>query len=371
MSVPNGQSAGNEPADVEEMCRTIQARIRSMEQRELSQMRQGGILQRKVEALEKELLEVQRQREAQEEEASRRLEVEKKAQSSVSEGRFREEANALEAELEQFMNAAKAREEELDRNAREAQAKRRQVESDIAYWRHSGQVMLRENEKAERTAAAAVEAQEAEDEAAVVSAECEQITAEMTALHLSCESLFEQLSDMQRLATSAKMEETTLLGKISELEATVARAETGVKQAQERAAAARQQEEVLMAEVVAIQARGDQETRIASQSAPGTNPEELNYLRRKLAEHQAQVDKLQLETQRLQDALKRHANLPHKEPAGASKDAAVGSDADPFSEMVSWFSMLLFKSVLVRRFFCVHLVVLYSWMLFLLWWMSS
>lgn len=373
-----GSSSGNaaqaDPADIEEMCRSIQARVRAFEQRELSQMRQGAILQRKLDTAEKELQEAERRRRSEDEEAVRRREEQRREQSSASEEKFLEETKALEAELHRGMEASRKREEELERSAREAQTKRRKLEADIAYWRHSGQLLLRESEAESPDGGARDTTTEAvgDEETQRLSAECEQMAAEIEAVQGSCQAMSEQLNEVQRLASSSRLEDTRLQARGAELEAAIARAESNARQAQERAVAAQQQEQALLAEIEAMQARIEQEARTSSHHVvSGASPEEVNHLKRKLADHQRTMDKLQLERTRLQEALRRHADLPHREAAGAGKELAVGGDADPFSEFVSWLAMLLFKSVLVRRFFCVHLGVLYSWILFLLWWMST
>lgn len=358
--------------DVEELCQSIQAKVKSFEQRELSQMRQGAVLQRKLDDKVKEVEALRKQRGAEQEQAVRRLEEQRQVKTSANEDKFLEETQALQTDLQQRMEASRDRLAALDCSAVESQARRRKLEADISYWRESGQLLNAYDENPGRGAQAAAGDPGSGEEVAVLSAECDQVVAEMEALRCSCESLSDQLSEVQRFATSARSEEMRLRGRSAELEATIARAESGARQAQERAAASCQKEQALLADTQAIRARMEQEQRrIAGQSSPGASPEEVSYLRRKAEEQQRQMEKLQLERTRLQEALRRHADLPHREAAGAAKDVAVGEQADPFSEMVSWFAMLLFKSVLVRRFFCVHLAVLYSWLLFLLWWMSS
>merc|ERR1711972_195777 len=86
--------------------------------------------------------------------------------------------------------------------------------------------------------------------------------------------------------------------------------------------------------------------------------EEMRYLRRKVEERQKELDALQQERARLQGMLQRHTDIEaqHGDAGGAFGATETGNGPwKPLDEPMSRLVMLLFKSIFVRRFFCVHL----------------
>jgi len=89
-------------------------------------------------------------------------------------------------------------------------------------------------------------------------------------------------------------------------------------------------------------------------------------------ERKKQVASQQQERQRTWTALQTHAGLAafQKSNAAASdglEDGILGTVDSQVSKIIT----LLFKSVFARRIFIAHIMLLHSWLLFLLWWMST
>lgn len=263
------------------------------------------------------------------------------------------------------MEAASRRECELERAIREAQERHQRVEVDLTFWHRSGQELLRCAQDDGNAAA----------EAATESNRCiEQRAAEIEVLRRSCEDLEARLPEVQKIADATRLQEEQLRRRSEQLEGAVSRAETAAASARNRAADLLQQEVALCGERDAFAARVQQEVEAARrvvQAADGDG-DEARYMKRRIQDKEREVCALEVEHSRLHTALQRHAGLEggnHIDPG--MLEVVERGPCGPFDEIASWVAMQLFKSVLVRRAFCVHLAVLYSWILFLLWWMSN
>merc|ERR1719311_1009416 len=102
-----------------------------MEQREMSQMRQGAILQRKLDATEQQLREVRQRRDLHREEADRARLKKQQAEDLESDQRCKETARVLETELQQRLEVARHEAQTLEKSVRSAQAHRIQLQSDV------------------------------------------------------------------------------------------------------------------------------------------------------------------------------------------------------------------------------------------------
>merc|ERR1712232_625451 len=85
---------------------------------------------------------------------------------------------------------------------------------------------------------------------------------------------------------------------------------------------------------------------------------------------QRELTALRSQNSRLRASLAHHEDREGQKAATSATttnttlQSGVAKPLDAFDEFADWASMMLFKSLLVRRFFCVHLAVLYSWLLF-------
>lgn len=365
----------NHEVDQVELCQMLQAHARQLEQRELSQMRQAAILQRKLDTAEQQLRELQRERQRRQEAASQRASERRHAACSEGARRCEVAARELEAELQDRWAASERRREELEDSLNDARARRQQLEKDLEFWRICGQELLR---------CVHVEApMEVDDRAAVEARVAElqtrnlQVQAEIEALQRSCQVLEARVPEVTRLADSSRAQELELRLRNANLEAAITVAESSAATARQRAAVDRQRELTLHEEIRELSA--DRERVVASQKGCAVatgGGEELAYLKRKLQDRERDFGVLQRERERLQGLLHQYAGLDTQtsDPGStgtlnSSEDG--GGTLGPLSEVASWMAMALFKSALVRRAFCMHLAVLYSWLLFLLWYMSS
>lgn len=363
--------------DEEQLCQVLQAHARTLEQRELSQMRQGAVLQRKLDTAEQQLRELRQKRQVRREDAARRQQERQQAQTSETTRRSIQAARTLEAELNQRLEAAGQRAKELERSVEAAHSRHCQLEKDLSFWRSCGQQLLRRGQGGTPEAEGRATAAAASAEVAELRAKAVRLSAEAEALRQSCVDLSAQLPEVQRIADAARLQEAQLRSQNDALAETMAGIEAAAAKSREQAAAALRQEQVVHGETEALKARLDQERCAALQAAQqaGSSGEELAYLRKKLQERQQQVAALQLRGSQLQGMLQRHTGLEcqHSDTGGgvSMSEGGSGGLCRPLDEPASWFAMLLFKSIFVRRAFCVHLALLYSWLFFLLWYMSS
>ncbi|CAK9100992.1 unnamed protein product [Durusdinium trenchii] len=96
----------------------------------------------------------------------------------------------------------------------------------------------------------------------------------------------------------------------------------------------------------------------------GFGEEEIEYWRRKMQEKTAEVDRLGHEQKRLKALLLRSGSTDVAEYLSTRGCGML-------DETIGWFATSLFKSAFIRRAFCLHLFVLYTWIIFLLWWIST
>jgi len=170
------------------------------------------------------------------------------------------------------------------------------------------------------------------------------------------------------MADAARAEEARQLQKTQALEAAVQKAEAAALEARNRASLEWQREQALKDEARALEAQMQQERQQVAQQVSAGAGEEVTYLKRKKQERERELEQLQQEQTRLKAVLHRHTG-PREAQSNLRAEAGVSGTFAAFDNTVSHIVNQLFKSILVRRFFCVHLVVLYGWLFFLLWWM--
>jgi len=365
----------------------LQAHVRTLEQREISQMRQGAILQRKLDAAEQELRDRGQRRELEREQAVRARRRQREQRTSEGQRRCSEAARVLEAELLQRLEATRKDAAALERSVRGARAQRGQLEADLSFWRGCARELLREEEEAPvepAQPASPTVAPSAASRAAELRQNSERLSGEAAALRQSCADLGARVKEVERIAHAARCQEAQTRERGEALAASAARAMAAASEAQARAQERGSLAEALCAKTAAQEARLEQEPEDAASLAGGGAPsgsslgsdEEVAYLKRKIQERQREVNVLQEQKARLHAALQRHAG-PEARCSGGRRIAEAGLEAGDyrgccgaFDETVSRTVTLLFRSIFVRRVFCVHLFVLYGWLLFLLWWLS-
>eukprot|EP00927_Polykrikos_kofoidii_P085153 TRINITY_DN9179_c0_g1_i1.p1 TRINITY_DN9179_c0_g1~~TRINITY_DN9179_c0_g1_i1.p1 ORF type:complete len:420 (+),score=111.85 TRINITY_DN9179_c0_g1_i1:167-1426(+) len=408
-------------AEVEELCASLQAKTRSLEQREMSQMRQHTILQRKVDAAEQSCRECEQQR-TQARDAARKRRKEPLGASGNAGGggcadtpgfsdvarpavADKAAAQQLETELQKRLEEMAKEVAALEREVQAARSNRRQLEAMLSLdRRYAKELSAMQGDMTapvsifEEVASSDIVAADAAIDAKVAAAEerardkkamSSQLAKQTAALRDNCDAMRERLAEVERMAENTRFQEQQLRSRNDELAAhcTAAEtraAETVARRAEEerRLVAFREGLEHAQAEVARLQAPAvsfavqgpatgaerDVETGNGASSGGADRREELSYLRRKVEEREGTLCNLRSKNASLQAALRRHAST---EGAHRKKDEDVGDSlCGKFDETVSWMVMLLFKSILVRRFFIVHLALLYTWLFFILWWLS-
>jgi len=366
----------------EESIAKLQAQARALEQREISQMRQGAMLQRKYDAASEQLRERQKSREAVQQKSklilderrqeSERLQRERRqVQTSERDRRCKKAKDALEMELHGRLEVAGKNVAALERGIRSARTRRREFQTDLAYWRGCAQALLHDDAPSNRSTPpdAAVPAT-AEGRAAEVTERSEQLVSKTEALKQSRCSLDVRLVEVREMARTARSREVKLHAQNETLATAVSRAEASTTRAREEVAAERRREQEALLEAERAD-RAEQADRDLHELSPDADASvQTDHLRRKVAEQETRIRAIRTEQARLQAAVQRHAGVETK-PNSDVLESVEPNRCRAFDEFVSWVSTLLFRSILVRRFFCIHLVVLYSWLLFLLWYMGS
>lgn len=362
--------------DEDEVCEMLQGHVRSLEQREMSQMRQGAILQRKVDSAEESLRQARLERRRASEKAKRHNQERAAARSKTGKQRSDVAARTLEAELSDRLGATNRRREACDKSVKAAQLERGKLNSDLSFWRRCARELMRESKKLAEQSAPHVEPQGVETVVELES-RSKHLATQANSLRESCAVTGASLAEIEKIAEAAQQEERQLRTRNADLGAAAdaAKAETARIRLEAEAEAQRQRK--TQTEIADLQAQVDREKGLAISSGVGLpaarDSEELAYLQRKVEEREREVAHLRQEKGRLSNAVQRHAGLD----VGSSKvdkyglDSVVGGRCGALDDTVSKLVTLLFKSILMRRFFTVHLVVLYSWILFLLWWMSG
>mmetsp|Transcript_35465 Transcript_35465/g.101257 ORF Transcript_35465/g.101257 Transcript_35465/m.101257 type:complete len:344 (-) Transcript_35465:272-1303(-) len=339
MEEASDETCGDEQA----LCEVLQTQVRSLERQELTQMRQGAVLQRKFDALEQQLRDARQQHQARLSNAAQRSHKRREARSSESLRCLSHAARVLEAELQTRWDEAARREQELAQRVRRGGARRVELQGDLGLWRRCGRGLLRRARP--------------EPEPVLEDGPPQ---AEVEALRQGRLGLEQRLPELERITEAARQRQQQLYVQAEGLAASLCEAEAATLVARERQVSARRRESEL----------GGAELQVPPPAEESEPTEELGRLRRRLQEQQRELTALEQEGGRLRGLLERHAGLEAQHEAGPGvPESSQGCSA--FDEPVSWFAMLLFKSIFVRRGFCLHLAVLYSWLIFLLWYMSA
>ena len=327
----------------------LKGQIRSLEQHELSQMRQGAILQCKVEEAEMRHKELQRDLEA------RRAQVLQDQQEE--EMRREQEAMVhLEENLQKRLEELRVRELEVEQSMRSEQQRKTYLEEEVHYWRSCGQALVK------RAGGETAPPVERNKEASKHEAE---LTMEIKAMEVQGSELRLRIKEMERMVAMSRAQEVDLMTKNQTLQQSLALAQQAFAASQAKAASLQVELQKVEAVKPAVSPEAVEE---------GLSHDEVEYWRRlgflskpgrKKQEKTLEVDRLSREQQRLKALLLR---------SGATTDVSEylsTRGCGTLDETISWFATSLFKSAFICRAFCVHLFVLYSWNVFLLRGISS
>jgi len=269
-----------------------------------------------------------------------------------------------------------------------AQGKRGNLQTELDFWRRCGHELLQDSEReqslAEDTAASADRVKELRNDSS-------RLASEVAALRRSCSGLEKQIEEVEKIAHASVLEEAQVQQRCQALKLSIADVEAVASKSQEQAVAELQQEQIrfqilamrsrlsnwclltqaLRSEAVALEEQLLRDKQALAQRETSASIEEVTYLRRKFQEREKEVAQLQQEHNRLQSALHRHAGPAIQQREEPGLDSNYSGSWGAFDETVSKGVTMLFKSIFVRRLFCGHLFLLYSWLFFLLWWMSG
>eukprot|EP00450_Noctiluca_scintillans_P023315 CAMPEP_0194532662 /NCGR_PEP_ID=MMETSP0253-20130528/70284_1 /TAXON_ID=2966 /ORGANISM="Noctiluca scintillans" /LENGTH=428 /DNA_ID=CAMNT_0039378133 /DNA_START=118 /DNA_END=1405 /DNA_ORIENTATION=- len=334
------------------------AAARVLEQRELSQMRHHAILQRRLDATQEECRKLRQQHE------QRRLQ-----QSSEVSRRSQEEVSLLQVGLSKRLAESESRANALEHEVSEERARYVDLQNSISLWRDCAQKLVRLDQDANHATEPVVSHPEVSVRAAQFHAQCQEVAAETEVLRRSCGDFKDQFIEIEKLAVTARAQDDRLRRSNAELEKAIDRVEACALHTQREVASLKRRQEEVVAQTDVLRQRTDGEMRAMSFAGEVSCVEEVTYLRRKVQDNRHNVDDLMRERGRLNAALIRHT--PDTAPG-----AVPGLDDDrgcwgALDTQVSRMVTLLFKSVFARRLFCVHMLILYNWLVFVLWWMAT
>lgn len=320
-----------------EMAAALQAQIRNLEQAELSQMRQGAQLQLRLEAAQRQLQELAKAAEAQ-----------RQAQVEYLQAEEAEAVRSLQGELQLQLEALLRREKEAEALQRKEAARNQRLDEEVRYWKNCGLILRRK--------------QAGDLEVPRESEAGPQVAMEIEALRAQARELRMQIKEMERLAASGRAQEVDLIAKNQTMAHSISMAEAAAKASREKATSLRAElQEAKLSEDLP-QVSGSLRPEEVEE---GLGVEEVEYWRRKVEEKKAEVERATADQQRLRGMLRECA------PSLDVGEALATRGCGFLDETISWFALSLFKSALMRRAFCIHLLVLYSWIAFLLWWISG
>eukprot|EP00812_Abedinium_dasypus_P002891 NODE_1353_length_1167_cov_320.439748.p1 GENE.NODE_1353_length_1167_cov_320.439748~~NODE_1353_length_1167_cov_320.439748.p1 ORF type:complete len:307 (+),score=120.94 NODE_1353_length_1167_cov_320.439748:3-923(+) len=233
---------------------------------------------------------------------------------------------------------------------KEAEAPARTAENDLLFWRRCAQELLRDQEGASEAVL-------------VLERQSEQLVAETRASRLSCADLTARLAEVEKIAEAAREQRDEVRAHNAELEADVARAAADADEARAQAAAESKAQQALSKEVEAL----SQPVEPGGSACGGdVDEDDQVFFTRRVEERQREINVLTQERTRLEEALHRHSGHQVMITMADRAEAAKRSRLTTVDRTIASAVTLLFKSSLARRLFAAHLVLLYSWLFFLL-----
>lgn len=297
----------------------LKAEIRRLEQQQLAQMRQGAILQSKLEEAQRQ------QRELQQDLKARYAQVLKDQQEEQM--RREQEAMArLEEDLQKRLEELRTREVELEKSLRSEQTRKNDLDDEVHYWRSCGHALLK------RTGGQETEVLE---EAAKKEID---LQVEMKALEAQGSELRSRIKEVERMVALGRAQEVELVTKNQGLLHCVALAQQKQVASQTKAASLQVELQKVEAVKTAVSPEAIEE---------GSGQEEVEYWRRKKQDKALEVERLSHEERRLKALLLRSG-------AADVTEYLSTRGCGMLDESISWFATSLFKSAFIRRAFCVH-----------------
>ncbi|CAE7381871.1 SCUBE1 [Symbiodinium necroappetens] len=259
-----------------EMAAALQAQIRSLEQAELSQMRQGAQLQLRLEAAQRQLQEL-----AEGAEAQRQARVEHLQAEEV------QAARRLQGELQLQLEALLRREKEAEALQRKEAARTQRLDEEVRYWKNCGLILRRK--------------QAGDLEVPRESEAGPQVEMEIEALRAQAKELRIQIKEMERLAASGRAQEVDLIAKNQSMAHSISMAEAAAKASREKATSLRAELQEAKSSEELPQASGSLRPEEVEE---GLGVEEVEYWRRKVDEKKAEVERATADQQRLRGTLR-------------------------------------------------------------------
>lgn len=353
-----------ELGESEALCIQLQGRVKEMEQHEIGQMRQAAILQRKVEEAEKGLRELTHQLRAEQESLQEGAEKQLKEQLDAKTSSKEEKRRAVEKEFEDLLRQEKNQSVSIEQSLREARNAREKVRGSLTLWKDRAQRLLQKPDEGLEKLKDSQQVQ-----STLLREECNVLQNQRKQAQDTCTSLEQQLVDVRKIADSARQEDDALRLRAESLEESLGRVQASLKESQERQQAEEKLAQAANGDLQSLEAAYKQKMQWAQQSEISTGNEQISFLRRKATEKKAEVERLQCDKASLLKALQRHRAVGGADSRDVERISLVHSRAgmlDAIDKPLADITTILFKSIFVRRVFCVHLVVLYTWVLFLI-----
>jgi len=264
-----------------------------------------------------------------------------------------------------------------------ARAPRVRLESDTDWWRICAQELLASDPAASSSISSppGTAADTSDGPSVKIQADTARLVAQAVSLRTTCADLHARLPEVERVAAVAQQELDELQQSNQELARSSAHAEASSAEATQCTQNHLSSKASLLEEASSQRVALTNSIRVTAgvpvRAISVDDGTENKRLQRKVEEKQRELTALRSQNSRLRASLAHHEDLEGQKAATSATttnttlQSGVAKPLDAFDEFADWASMMLFKSLLVRRFFCVHLAVLYSWLLFLLWWLSS
>ncbi|CAK9102060.1 unnamed protein product [Durusdinium trenchii] len=241
----------------------LQAQVRSLEQRELAQMRQGAILQCKLEEAELKHKDLAAEVE------DRRARVREEQQ----EQRMRRQQEALarvEKDLQRRLEELRTRELEFEKSLKQEQSKKDSLEDEVQYWRSCGQALLRRAGTLKESVSQHQESRHTD------------LQVEMKAMDAQAVELRSRVKEVERMVANGRAQEVEMMTKTQGLLHSLSQAEQSLAASQAKVAS-------LQAELQQAEARKPRAS--LEDVEKGFGEEEIEYWRRKMQEKTAEVQR--------------------------------------------------------------------------------
>lgn len=232
-----------------------------------------------------------------------------------------------------------------------------ELATEVSFWRRCAQELIHDQTNGQQTAHSPPSAVLLE-----LRQHSQQLSGEIEASQRNYNDLNVRLLEVEKITETAHTQSDQLNLHNEVLSNKIASVASATAQARARAALEWEEQQVLKKEIAAL----EKQTPVELHLDDGENAE-FAFLAQRLKERELEVASLEQEHSRLDRALQRHTS--HSAAVVTSEDGKSGWGA--IDNTVTAVFTKLFKSVLGRRIFCMHLIVLYSWCFVLLTWVLN